>query len=108
MALRLFLSARGSRLAHSPRCWRNGGLRVGFTPKNSDPPFPQLHAGDEIAVLAQARPPQIFRDRGAFDRREFLAQQNIDLLATLRTAALLEKLSSSPPTLQTRLAHVRH
>lgn len=84
-----------------------GGLRVGFTPKNSDPPFPELHTGDEIAVLAQGRPPQIFRDRGAFDRREFLAQQNIHLLATLRSAELLEKLSSSPPTLQTRFALLR-
>lgn len=41
---------------------------------------------------------------GALDRREFLGQQNIHLLATLCASALLEKTGTSPPTVATRLA----
>src|SRR5208337_3096845 len=67
-----------------------GGMRVSFTPKDSDPSLPEVHAGDEVSVLTQARLPQVFRDAGAFDRRAYLAQQNIHLLATLRASSLLE------------------
>ncbi len=71
-----------------------GGMRVGFTPSENDPDLPGIHAGDRISVLAQARLPLRFSDPGAFDRREFLAKQNIHLLATLRATSLLEKQGS--------------
>jgi competence protein ComEC len=84
-----------------------GGLRLGFTPKNANDALPDLHTGDEIAVLTQARLPQVYHDAGAFDRRAFLAQQNIDLQATLRSVALLEKLSTAEPSPAIRLARFR-
>jgi hypothetical protein len=40
---------------------------------DSSPQAPDVHAGDEISVLTEARGPQVFRDEGAFDRRAFLA-----------------------------------
>jgi hypothetical protein len=51
--------------------------------------------------------PLVFRDAGAFDRREYLAGQNIHLLATLRASSLLERISESPATMKTRLARLR-
>ncbi|HEV2102039.1 MAG TPA: ComEC/Rec2 family competence protein, partial [Candidatus Acidoferrum sp.] len=83
-----------------------GGMRIGFTPKEGEV-LPEVHAGDEVAVLAQARLPLVFRDAGAFDRREYLARQGIHLLATLRASSLLERLSSPPATMRTRLARLR-
>jgi len=50
-----------------------GGMRVGFTPKEGEPALPAIHAGDEVAIVTQARLPLVYRDAGAFDRREFLA-----------------------------------
>ena len=88
---------------HSAR----GGLRVSFTARPEGGPLPDLHAGDEVAVLTEARRPQVFRDEGAFDRRAYLAQQNIDLVATLRAPELIERLSSGTPTTGTVLARVR-
>ncbi len=49
----------------------------------------------------------IYRDAGAFDRREFLARQNLDLVATLRASNLAEVISSPAPRLGTRLAALR-
>jgi len=60
-----------------------GGLRLSFTEHPEGPVPPELHAGDEVAVLAEAKRPQVFRDDGAFDRRAYLSQQNIDIVATL-------------------------
>src|SRR5437879_11625157 len=62
-----------------------GGLRLSFSPKPDDPALPALHAGDEVAVIAQAKRPQLFRDEGAFDRRAYLASQGSDLVAVLRS-----------------------
>lgn len=67
-----------------------GGLRVGFTPKESDPALPEAHAGDEVVILTLAHLPLVYRDAGAFNRREFLANQEIDLVATFRAVKLLE------------------
>jgi len=83
-----------------------GGMRMGYTPKEGDA-LPEVHAGDEVSVMAQARRPLVFRDAGAFDRREYLAQQNIHLLATLRARSLLERISTPPATMGTRLARLR-
>jgi competence protein ComEC len=85
----------------------HGGMRVSFTPRAEEAQLPELHAGDEITVLTQARLPQVFRDEGAFDRRAYLAQQNIDLVATLRAPELIERVAASRGTMATRLAHVR-
>jgi competence protein ComEC len=84
-----------------------GGLRLSFTlhPEGALPP--DLHAGDEVAVLTEAKRPNVFKDEGAFDRRAYLAQQNIDLVATLRTPELLEQIASPSPTVGTILARAR-
>src|SRR5208337_755222 len=84
-----------------------GGMRLGFTPKDGEPALPELHAGDEIAVLTTARLPLVYKDAGAFDRREFLAQQNIHVQATLRASTLLQKIGAPTPSLETRLARWR-
>jgi competence protein ComEC len=85
-----------------------GGMRIGFTPRDDDPHLPDVHTGDEISALAEARLPLVYKDPGAFDRREFLARQNIHLLATLRASTLLEKRVAGRPTLQTRVARLRN
>jgi competence protein ComEC len=84
----------------------SGGMRIGFTPKEGEK-LPEVHAGDEVSVMAQGRLPLVFRDAGAFDRRGYLAQQNIHLLATLRASSLLERVSTPPGTMGTRLARLR-
>jgi competence protein ComEC len=85
----------------------SGGMRLGFTPSDSDPALPEVHAGDEVTVLTLARLPLSYKDDGAFNRREFLAQQQIDLLATLRASSLLHRIASSPTTPAILLARAR-
>lgn len=75
-----------------------GGMRVSFTTLPGRQELPRFHAGDEVTVLVQARRPQVFRDDGAFDRRSYLAQQNIDLTATLRAPELIERASTGRRT----------
>ena len=84
-----------------------GGLRLSFAPHAEGELPPALHAGDEVSVLTEAQQPQVFKDEGAFDRRAYLAQQNIDLVATLRASELIERLAVATPTASTRLARVR-
>ena len=84
-----------------------GGMRLGYSPRDDDRGLPELHAGDEIVVLAEARLPLVYKDTGAFDRREFLARQNIHLLATLRASTLLEKTGTASPAPQWWLARLR-
>src|SRR5260370_1720002 len=84
-----------------------GGLRLSFTAHAETALPPDLHAGDEVAVLSEAKRRQVFKDEGAFDRRAYLAQQNIDLTATLRAPQLIERIASPTPTLRTILARVR-
>jgi competence protein ComEC len=85
----------------------SGGMRVGFTPKENDSALPELHAGDKVCLLTEARLPTAYKDSGAFDRREFLARQDIHVLATLRASALLEKTGKVTPTLGILIAHIR-
>jgi len=82
-------------------------MRLGFTPHPGEAEVPELHAGDEIAVLTKPKRPQVFRDDGAFDRRAYLATQNIDLVATLRAPELIERVSTPRPTAATLLARAR-
>jgi competence protein ComEC len=84
-----------------------GGLRASFSSQTDLATLPELHAGDEVEVLAQAKLPQVFRDEGVFDRREFLARQDIDLLATLRAPQLIVRTALSRPTVATRLSLAR-
>jgi competence protein ComEC len=84
-----------------------GGLRLSFSPQPQDLPLAELHAGDDVTVVAQAKQPPVFRDEGAFDRRAYLATQGIDLVATLRSAALIERVSAAPFSAASVLARVR-
>src|SRR6266478_5129298 len=84
-----------------------GGLRLSFTANPQAGPPPYFRAGEEVAVLTEARRPQVFRDEGAFDRRAYLAQQNIDLVATLRAPELIERIGTPTPTIGTLLARAR-
>jgi competence protein ComEC len=84
-----------------------GGLRLSYSPHPADSPLVALHAGDDVAVLAQAKRPQVFRDEGAFDRRSYLATQGIDLVAALRSPELIDRLSAGPRTAGTVLARAR-
>ena len=84
-----------------------GGLRVSFAGSPDQLAAPDVHAGDELVITTEAKRPQIYRDDGAFDRRAYLEQQNIDLVATLRAAELMERTTVSPTTAATLLAHVR-
>ena len=85
-----------------------GGLRLSLSPRPEDPPLPALHAGDNVTVIAQAKQPQVFRDEGVFDRRAYLATQGIDLVATLRSPELIERVSAAPLSAASVLARVRH
>jgi len=84
-----------------------GGMRLGFSPREGEPALPKLHAGDEISVLAEAQAPLQFKYAGAFNRRAFLAEQDIHLQATLRAATLLEKTGTAGPSWRWRLARLR-
>lgn len=85
----------------------SGGMRVGFTPREEDASLPEIHAGDGVTVIAQARLPLMYRDAGAFNRREYLAQQNIHLLATMRASSLLQSTGTSATTISSLLARMR-
>ena len=85
-----------------------GGLRIDYSPKPNDISLPAVHAGDEVALLVQAKLPRIYRDDAAFDRRGYLAQQNIHLVATLRAPELLECVASGRASPATIIAKVRH
>ena len=83
-----------------------GGLRIYFSPKPDETP-PNIHAGDEVSVLVQAKLPHVFRDDGAFDRRAYLASQGTDIVATLRSAELLERVVSASVGTRNLLPRVR-
>jgi competence protein ComEC len=83
-----------------------GGLRVNFTPQPNQA-LPDAHAGDGVVAVVEARRPQVFRDPGAFDRRAYLEQQDIHLVATLRGSELLERDGVPRVAAATLLARVR-
>lgn len=85
----------------------SGGLRLSYAPQQGDGSLAALHAGDTFWVVTQARLPQVYRDAGAFDRRAYLTEQNIELVATLRAPELIESVEHRRPTLNDRLARVR-
>lgn len=83
-----------------------GGLRISFAPQPNQA-IPMVHAGDEVLATVQAKRPQVFRDDGAFDRRAYLEQQNIHLIATLRAAEFLESTGTNTATVSGLLARAR-
>ena len=85
----------------------DGGLRLSYTPHGDNSPMPEMHAGDRVAVVAQARLPQLFRDEGAFDRRAYLQTQGVDLTASLRSSELIERITRARPSPRTTLARFR-
>jgi competence protein ComEC len=84
-----------------------GGLRLSFSEGPEQTVTPDVHAGDEVVVATEAKLPQVFRDDGAFDRRAYLAQQNVDLVATLRAPELMERTALARTTAATLLARAR-
>ena len=87
-----------------------GGLRISFTQHapTDTTVLPPIHAGDAIDVIAEAKRPPFFRDEGAFDRRAYLASQDIDLIATLRSPKLLQKASAnSSQNISARISRLR-
>ena len=84
-----------------------GGLRLSFSEGQEHAAAPDVHAGDEIVVATEAKRPQVFRDDGAFDRRAYLEQQNIDLVATLRAPKLMERTAVAGTSAATLLARAR-
>jgi predicted membrane metal-binding protein len=74
-----------------------GGLRLSYATRADGPGAVKMHAGDRVSVLTQAKLPQVFRDEGALDRRAYLMQQGIDLVATLRAPELLELVKPARP-----------
>ncbi|HEY7825842.1 MAG TPA: ComEC/Rec2 family competence protein [Candidatus Acidoferrales bacterium] len=91
----------------------SGGLRLNLYPEAKTEPtadeasLADLQAGDEVEVLAKAKPPRNFMDPGAFDRRGYLARQKIDLVGTLRDSALLQITGRPGPSILQRMAQAR-
>jgi competence protein ComEC len=85
----------------------SGGIRLNYSLDREDNQFPRLHSGDGISFLAQAHFPQVFRNEGTFDRLNYLQQQGVDLVASLRARSLLEKEFSAPLSVKSLLAKVR-
>jgi Domain of unknown function (DUF4131) len=84
-----------------------GGLRATYAPHSSEILVQEVHAGDEVAIVAQARLPQLFRDERAFDRRAYLRTQGVDLTASLRNPRPLEKTVAAKSSSRTVLARLR-
>jgi beta-lactamase superfamily II metal-dependent hydrolase len=85
----------------------NGGLRLSWMTQPDRTAPPAMHAGDAIAVLTQAKLPQVYRDEGAFDRRAYLSQHGVDLVAALRAGELLELVKSGRPSVGGWISRVR-
>lgn len=84
-----------------------GGLRLTYYFGRDAATPASLRAGDEVEALCQARIPRNYLDPGAFDERGFLARQNIELLGTLRSPELIEKLAAPRLSLAQGLSRVR-
>jgi len=89
----------------------SGGLRADYY--FDEPSSHQLYvrpggrAGDRVELLVRARTVRNFANPGSFDYRAFLARQDVHLTATVRSAALIERIPGPPPALAHRLARWR-
>lgn len=85
----------------------SGGLRLTYYEgRDTDAP-PSVRAGDEVEALSLARVPRNYLDPGAFDERGNLARQNIELLGTLRSLDLIEKLGTPRLSIAQSLGRAR-
>jgi competence protein ComEC len=87
-----------------------GGLRLNLYGNNAQQAtgvLTALRAGDRVEALAKARQPRNFLDPGAFDERDYLARQGIDLTGSLRSSELLRLIDTPRTTLQQRIARAR-
>jgi competence protein ComEC len=87
-----------------------GGLRLNLYGNGAQQPpgiLGVLRAGDRVEALAKARQPRNFLDPGAFDERDYLARQGIDLTGSLRSGELLQLVETQRPTLLQRIARAR-
>jgi competence protein ComEC len=85
-----------------------GGLRASYFFDERAPGSPTaVRAGDRVEALVRARLVRNFGDPGAFDYRGALQQQRIDLTATLRSAALMQKLPGPAPRFSHYVARLR-
>jgi len=84
-----------------------GGLRLTYDHERGDAALSNFRAGDRVEALCQARIPRNYQDPGVFDERAFLKRQNIDLIGTLRSSELIEKIGISRPSMAQRFARVR-
>lgn len=70
------------------------GLRLGIFAKEADQEYDEgeavpmrvFHYGERLHFVAKLRPPRNFRNPGAFDYREYLADQGIVMLASTKIA----------------------
>jgi competence protein ComEC len=86
----------------------SGGLRTDYYfDERSEHQPSALRAGDRVELLVRARTVRNFANPGSFDYRAFLARQDIHLTATVRSAALIEKIPGPPPAFAHRLARWR-
>jgi competence protein ComEC len=85
----------------------HGGLRLSHYNSRTDTSAPTPRAGDRVEALCSAHIPRNYLDPGAFDERGFLARQNIELIGTLRSSALIEKIGTPRLSLAQRMARVR-
>ncbi|HLW97343.1 MAG TPA: DNA internalization-related competence protein ComEC/Rec2 [Candidatus Acidoferrales bacterium] len=84
----------------------SGGLRASCFGESLGE-LPALRAGNRVELIALARLPRNFQNPGAYDYRAQLARQNIFLTASVRSPALVTKLSEGTPSLQHYLARAR-
>jgi competence protein ComEC len=85
-----------------------GGLRLNYylNPKREEA-LPAIRAGDRVEALARVHAPRNFMDPGAFDSRGLLARDGVDLIGSLRSAELLQKIDTPPIGIRYRLARAR-
>ncbi|HEY6465900.1 MAG TPA: DNA internalization-related competence protein ComEC/Rec2 [Candidatus Acidoferrales bacterium] len=84
-----------------------GGLRLTLyddQPQSAE--IADLHAGDRVEALVKAQPPRNFNDPGAFDAKDYLASQGVDLTGSLRSAKLLTLIDRPAPGFRQRLSRI--
>lgn len=84
-----------------------GGMRLSYFRNEREAEPVDVRAGDRIEVLAHAKSPRNYQDPGAFDRRGYLAAQNIHVVASLCHPELMTLLDTPPLTLAHRIARLR-
>jgi competence protein ComEC len=65
----------------------SGGLRATLYGP-ADRPFPVIHCGDQIHALVSMRLPERYLDPGVWDATAWLRQQGIDVVGSLKVAAV--------------------